>query len=149
MDILNRFATNIFVPDKASACVLFFRLLSFRLSVMLSKQTFFDKLSFSLVQSIFLKSLPSSLLSVNTLFVTFSCKISLSVFLRGSLLPSSNCFISLATRFPVFWMTPSYFFFFERFLNFFHVFARLFSSCCLNFKCFSSSCLRFALPVVV
>ena len=76
-----------------------------------AKKAFFNKLFFSVAQSFSLKLLSRSLLSGNALFVTFSCKISLSVFS-----------------------------FLKRFLNFFHFFARLFSSCCLKFKCFSSSC---------
>ena len=115
---------------------------------MLSKEAFFNKL-LSPVQSISLKSQSSSLLSVNTLFVTFSCKIYHSVFLRGSLLPSSNWFISFATLFSITWTTPSYFSLLERSLNFFYFFGRLFSSRFPNFKCFSSSYLRFVLPVVV
>ena len=99
------------------------------------KGSIFNKLLFSPVQSISLKSQSSSLLSVNTLFVTFSCKIYHSVFLRGSLLPSSNWFISFATLFSITWTTPSYFSLLERSLNFFYFFGRLFSS--LFFKLFT------------
>ena len=70
----------LFVPDTASSYVLFFRLLSFQLSVMLSR-----KLLFTPLQFISLKTLSCFLLSANTRFVTFSCTASLSVFLRCSL----------------------------------------------------------------
>ena len=122
----------IFLCTWHSLCIcLFFWLLCFRLSVILSRQTFFRKLLFLPVQSISLKILSCSLLSVNKLFVTHSYRITFSLLKRfASIILHWTRFITTSvSSFSNDSITLS----FQTFVKFLNFFARLLCSCFINF----------------